>query len=248
MPRKARSASTDTPATGSPTVKLERLLGVKFKNRELLEEALTHKSYAMERPGGLPFNERLEFLGDSVLSAAVAHHLFNRYPQEDEGRLSQLKSMLVSRPSLTHWGRDIGLGQFLRLSDGEAATGGRDRDSILGNAMEAVLGAVYLEAGYEAVQAFIDKWLAKRKRLVTSDHKSRLQEWAQRQYKTPPHYVLKRSFGPDHAKTFEIEVTLAQEVLGAGTGKSKKEAEQAAARDALKRLSAKTSESVLSGG
>src|SRR6185312_1420102 len=118
MPPKGASASS-SPQTGSPTAKLERLLGVRFKNVALLEEALTHKSYAMEAGGNVTFNERLEFLGDSVLSAAVAHYLFNRYPDVDEGKLSQLKSMLVSRPSLTAWGREIDIGQFLRLSDGE---------------------------------------------------------------------------------------------------------------------------------
>jgi len=232
-----RSRTTETqPATGSSTARLERLIGIKFKNRELLEEALTHKSYAMERGGNVLFNERLEFLGDSVLASVVAHHLFNRYPDVDEGRLSQLKSMLVSRPSLTAWGREIGIGEFLRLSEGESATGGRDRDSIVGNAMEALLGAMYLEAGFEATRKFIDKMLTKRKRLVTSDHKSRLQEWAQKQYKVPPDYVVKRSSGPDHAKTFEMEVSVAQQVLGQGSGKSKKEAEQAAAKDALRKI------------
>jgi len=238
MPRKARKPSATSPsssASSSATAKLERLVGVRFKNRALLDEALTHKSFAMERTGVL-FNERLEFLGDSILSAAVAHHLFHRYPDVDEGKLSQLKSMLVSRPSLTSWGREIELGQYLRLSDGEIATGGRDRDSILGNAMEAVLGAMYLEAGYEPVKEFIDKWLTKRKRLVTSDYKSRLQEWAQKKFKTPPDYILKGSSGPDHAKTFDMEVVVAQQTLGCGSGKSKKEAEQAAAKDALKRV------------
>src|SRR6202158_216616 len=126
------------PRNPSGTARLERILGVRFKNTALLEEALTHKSFAMERGGHVPFNERLEFLGDSVLSSAVAHYLFERYPDVDEGRLSQLKSMLVSRPSLTVWGRDIGVGQYLRLSEGESATGGRERDSIVGNAMEAL--------------------------------------------------------------------------------------------------------------
>jgi ribonuclease-3 len=238
MPRKARKAPVLSPGTGSPTLKLERLVGVRFKNRVLLEESLTHKSYAMERSGVL-FNERLEFLGDSILSAAVADHLFHRYPDVDEGKLSQLKSMLVSRPSLTAWGRDIALGQFLRLSEGEIATGGRDRDSILGNAMEAVLGAMYLEAGYTPVKDFIDKWLSKRKRLVTSDYKSRLQEWAQKKFKVPPDYVLKKSYGPDHAKTFDMEVVIAHQTLGTGSGKSKKEAEQAAAKDALKQVVSK---------
>jgi ribonuclease-3 len=230
-------AVTPPPTTGSPTAKLQRVLGIKFKNMALLEEALTHKSFAMERaPGEIPFNERLEFLGDSVLSTAVAHYLFARYPEADEGKLSQIKSMLVSRPSLTIWGREIGLGQYMRLSEGEASTGGRERDSILGNAMEAVLGAMYLEAGFEAVKKFVDKLLAKKKRMVTSDYKSRLQEWAQKKYKVPPSYTLRRSFGPDHAKTFEIDVSVDQELLGSGAGKSKKEAEQAAARNALKKL------------
>lgn len=235
MPRNANASAALVDHLSS-TAKLERILGVKFKNHALLEESLTHKSYAMEQGGDIPFNERLEFLGDSVLSAAVAHYLFMKYPSVDEGRLSQLKSMLVSRPSLTVWGRDIGIGQYLRLSEGEKSTGGRDRDSILGNAMEAVLGALYLEAGFEPTKRFIDKLLSKRKRLVTVDHKSKLQEWAQKKYKIPPEYVVKRSFGPDHAKTFEMEVVVAHEVLGSGSGRSKKEAEQAAARDALKRV------------
>jgi ribonuclease-3 len=136
---------------------------------------------------------------------------------------------------LTVWGKEIGLGQFLRLSEGESMAGGRDRNSIVGNAMEAVLGAMYLEAGFEPTQKFIDKLLAKRKRLVSADYKSRLQEWAQKKYKVPPDYHVRRSFGPDHAKTFEMEVQVAGQCLGEGSGKSKKEAEQAAARDALKK-------------
>jgi ribonuclease-3 len=234
MPRNPNSAFA--PQIGSSIARLERILGIRFKNKALLEEALTHKSYAMEHGGAIPFNERLEFLGDSVLSAAVAHYLFERYPEDDEGRMSQLKSMLVSRPSLTVWGRQIGLGQFLRLSEGEHLTGGRDRDSILGNAMEAVLGAMYLEAGFNATKKFIDKMLSRKKRLVTADYKSRLQEWAQKKYKVPPDYRVRRSFGPDHAKTFEVEVSLGSESLGEGAGKSKKEAEQAAARNALRKI------------
>ncbi|HVO32767.1 MAG TPA: ribonuclease III [Elusimicrobiota bacterium] len=248
MPRNAAPAKPASSPKRPSTAKIERLVGVRFKNVALLEEALTHKSFAMERGGSVAFNERLEFLGDSVLSTAVAHYLFSKYPDVDEGRLSQLKSMLVSRPSLTTWGRDLGIGRFLRLSDGEDATGGRERDSILGNAMEALIGAMYLEAGFDATKRFIDKLLSKRKRLVTADHKSRLQEWAQKKYKVPPDYVVVRSFGPDHAKTFEIEVSVAHQTLGAGTGKSKKEAEQAAAKDALRRLkSASAEEETLRG-
>src|SRR5579863_5063750 len=118
--RRSESSTHRVAARDPLRQKLEKILGIHFKNTALLEEALTHKSYAMETGGGhVPFNERLEFLGDSILSAAVAHYLFERYPDVDEGRLSQLKSMLVSHPSLTVWGREIGLGQFLRLSEGE---------------------------------------------------------------------------------------------------------------------------------
>jgi ribonuclease-3 len=122
------------------------------------------------------------------------------------------------------------------LSEGENLAGGRDRNSIVGNAMEAVLGAMYLEAGFEPTQKFINKLLSKRKRLVTVDHKSRLQEWAQKKFKVPPDYRVRRSYGPDHAKTFEVEVAVSGDYLGEGTGKSKKEAEQAAARDALRKI------------
>ena len=234
--RPSAGGKSRPPATAQSRLKLERILGVRFKTPALLEEALTHKSYAMEEGTHIPFNERLEFLGDSILSAAVAHYLFNRYPDDDEGRLSQLKSMLVSRPSLTAWGREIGLGRFLRLSEGEHLSGGRERDSLIGNAMEAVLGAMYLEAGFVVAQTFIDKFLSKRKRMVTSDYKSRLQEWAQKKFKVPPDYRVRRSYGPDHARTFEIEAFLGNDALGAGVGKSKKEAEQAAAKDALKKI------------
>src|SRR5258708_4902327 len=177
----SKGMSRSAPATS----KLEKILGVKFKNTALLQEALTHKSYAMEQGGRIPFNERLEFLGDSILSAVVAHYLFNKYPDVDEGRLSQLKSMLVSRPSLTVWGKEIGLGQFLRLSEGEHLAGGRDRNSIVGNAMEAVLGAMYLEAGFEPAQKFIEKLLSKRKRLVFADFKNRAQECAHEKCQNP---------------------------------------------------------------
>jgi ribonuclease-3 len=235
MPRNA--APVIKPSYREPSrLKLERILGVRFKNTALLEEALTHKSFAMEAGSKVLFNERLEFLGDSILSAVVAHYLFDKYPDVDEGRLSQLKSMLVSRPSLTLWGRDIGLGQFLRLSEGEHQAGGRDRDSIVGNAMEAVLGAMYLEAGFEPTRKFVEKLLSKRKRLVSADFKSRLQEWAQKKFKIPPDYRIRNSHGPDHAKIFDVEVLVNNDILGEGSGKSKKEAEQAAARDALKKI------------
>lgn len=214
---------------------LQRSLRHKFKNPALLEEALTHKSYAMER-GGSPFNERLEFLGDSVLAAIVAHYLFKRYPDEDEGKLSKLKSQLVSRPALVVWARDIALGQYLHMSEGEEATGGRDRDSLLGNAFEALLGALFLDGGFAVPQRFVVRLLSKKKQIIETDHKSRLQEIIQKRYKVPPTYTLAEQKGPDHNKIFVMEVHIRRRLLGRGEGHSKKEAEQAAAFEALKRI------------
>lgn len=214
---------------------LEKTLRHVFKNPRLLEEALIHKSYAIEQ-GSKIYNERLEFLGDSVLAAAVTHYLFKRYPDENEGRLSKLKSQLVARPSLVGWARDIGLGKCLWMSDGEEATGGRDRDSLLANAFEALLGALFLDAGFPKAQRFIVRLLSKKKRIVETDHKSKLQEIIQKRYKIPPTYTLVCEQGPDHNKTFVIDVHVRRRLLGKGEGHSKKEAEQAAAYEALKKI------------
>lgn len=212
---------------------LQKAFRLKFKDGKVLEEALTHKSFAMERGRG-PFNERLEFLGDAVLSAIVAHYLFRRYPNDDEGRLSKLKSLVVSRATLTDWARDIQLGLYLRMSEGEEATGGRNRDSLLGNALEALIGAIFLDRGFSAAQKFVVRFLAKKKRIVETDYKSRLQELIQKRYKVPPTYVMAEALGPDHAKVFHMEVQVRHRRLGDGEGHSKKEAEQIAARAALK--------------
>ncbi len=216
---------------------LEKLLRFTFKDGKLLREAVTHKSYAIER-GENVFNERLEFLGDSILSAVTAHWLFKRYPSDDEGRLSKLKSQLVSRPSLVEWARDIDLGRFLLLSPGEESTGGRDRESLLANVFEALIGAIFLDQGFPKAQRFIVRFLSKKKRIVETDYKSKLQELIQKRYKVPPTYLLTAESGPDHAKTFHIEVRVRQRLLGKGEGHSKKEAEQAAAYQALKKIRA----------
>ncbi len=214
---------------------LERRIRVRFKNKKLLEEALTHKSYAIEKKSR-PCNARLELLRDSVLSAAVAHYLFKRYPQDDEGRLSKLKSQLVARPALVVWAKEINLGHFLWMSEGEEATGGRTRDSLLANAFEALIGAIFLDGGFSPAQRFIVRLLSKKQRIVETDYKSKLQEIIQKRYKVPPHYVIARESGPDHAKTFLMEVRLRHRLLGQGEGHSKKEAEQAAAYHALKKI------------
>lgn len=215
---------------------LEEVIGYRFQDAGLLKQALSHKSFASESGSGV-CNERLEFLGDSVLAAVVAHQLFTEYPDEPEGDLSKKKSLLVSRSSLAAWAEELGLGTYLYLGVGEETTGGRTRQSLLGNALEALIGAMYLDGGYEAAAVFIRTWCARRHgSLLETDHKSRLQEILQKKYKVPPTYEVASSSGPDHDKTFSVAVRIGEKRLGAGTGKSKKEAEQAAARDALSRM------------
>lgn len=214
----------------------EDLLGHGFRDPSLLDEALTHKSYAYER-SALRHNERLEFLGDSVLAAVVAHRLFLDHPGEDEGRLSKLKASLVSRATLARWAEQIDLGPHLKLGAGEESTGGRERPSILSNALEAVIGALYLDGGYEAARKFVTtRFLTARDEFVESDFKSRLQEVVQKRHKVPPDYRLLETSGPDHDKTFKVTVLVGSRTLGSGKGKTKKEAEQDAAQNALKRL------------
>jgi ribonuclease III len=215
---------------------LEDKLGYRFKRSELLKEALTHKSYAMERRLE-PYNERLEFLGDSVLALVVAAELFRLHAGSNEGRLSKLKSLIVSRPSLALWADELKLGEHLFLGAGEETSGGRTRPSILANAIEAVLGAMYLDGGLEPPAKLIRGWLERTGLgLEEADHKSRLQEIMQRRHKSPPQYDLTRSSGPDHDKTFHVVVRMGKNTLGEGEGKSKKEAEQSAAEDALSKL------------
>ena len=215
---------------------LEEVIGYRFVDAGLLKQAMSHKSFASESGSGV-CNERMEFLGDSVLAAVVAHQLFTEYPDEPEGNLSKKKSLLVSRPSLAAWAEELGLGTYLYLGVGEETTGGRTRQSLLANALEALIGAIYLDGGYEPAAVFIRTWCARRHgSLEETDHKSRLQEMLQKKYKVPPTYEIASSAGPDHDKTFSVEVRIGEKRLGAGTGKSKKEAEQAAALDALSRM------------
>ncbi len=218
-----------------PLEMLEKKIGIKFKNYQLLEEALTHKSFSME-DGRTSFNERLEFLGDSILNASVTDFLFKRYPDEDEGKLSKLKSHLVAKPSLVKWAKDLKIGPFIRMSTSEEATGGRERDSIIANAVEALIGAVYLDQGFDRAHGFILQKLSQRKRIVETDYKSKLQELIQKKFRMPPTYILVGEDGPDHNKIFHMEARIKKKLLGKGQGRSKKESEQAAARAALKKI------------
>jgi len=216
---------------------LEEKLGYRFSNAELLRHALTHKSYASETRSS-QYNERLEFLGDSVLGLCAAHFVYDSDPDCMEGRLAKLKSRLVSKPVLAQWAASLNLGQYLYLGAGEESGGGRTRESILANAMEAVLGAMYLDGGLAPVMPFVRGALA---RMQTEhmaddvDHKSRLQEIIQKRSKTTPEYEVTQTVGPEHNKTFTVTVRLGASTLGTGKGHNKKEAEQSAAKDALER-------------
>jgi len=222
------------------TPSIEEVIGYKFRNSGLLLEALTHKSYAFEQESE-GHNERLEFLGDSVLSVVVARLLFDEHPEENEGRLSKHRASLVSRASLAQWAESIDLGPHLRLGSGEESTGGRTRPSLLGNALEAVIGAVYVDGGFGEASDFVHRcFLDTRGEFVETDFKSRLQELVQKRHQSMPEYTILKATGPDHDKTFHVEVSFATKKLGEGSGKTKKEAEQEAARDGLERFKSKS--------
>jgi ribonuclease-3 len=212
--------------------------GLTFKNSALLAEALTHRSYLNEHPSALAHNERLEFLGDAVLELAVTHFLFMKYPAKDEGALTAYRAALVNTVSLARTAESVGINDALRLSKGEAKDTGRARENILANAFEALLGAIYLDAGFEAVERFMAKHLYAKIDIVIAeksyqDAKSRFQEAAQEKRGITPHYKTVAEEGPDHARTFTVAVYLSQEQMALGTGMSKQDAEQHAAQNAL---------------
>ena len=218
---------------------LEKKLNYTFKNPALLSEALSHSSYANEhRSARLSSNERLEFLGDSVLGFVTAEFLFARHPDLPEGDLTRIRAALVCEQSLYEVARKLDLGRFLKLGRGEEVGGGRERTSILADATEAVFAAVYLDGGIQAASDLIHRVLlqAEREEAVEErrrDYKTALQELVQRQADQVLTYRMVGEHGPDHAKVFSAEVLLNGVALGTGTGHSKKEAEQAAARSAL---------------
>lgn len=225
-----------------PFAALEERIGYRFRDPALLERALTHRSHAVDRHNDLlRSNERFEFLGDAVLGHAVSEFLFRRFPDRREGDLSRVKSALISRKALKYAADTIGLSRHLLLSRSEEKTGGRDRFSINTNAFEALVAAVYLDGGFEASRAFIERHVQPLLTTVQEDesyvnYKSRLLERVQSDSDDAPRYTVTAENGPDHAKVFEVAVSFGGRPRGTGSGKSKKEAEQAAARSALENL------------
>ncbi|MBX6377390.1 MAG: ribonuclease III [Clostridia bacterium] len=220
---------------------LAAVLGVPVEDEVLFRQALTHASYANEHAAqGAVANERLEFLGDAVLQLVVSDYLFRTYPDLSEGALTRARAAVVSTPTLSRKGGELGLDRFLLLGRGEEASGGRQRASLLENAFEAVTGAIYLEGGLQRARAFVLRWLATEIAAAASggygrDWKSELQEWAQARGLVVQ-YELAAETGPDHARVFQVTVRTSDGRFGYGVGRSKKRAEQLAARDLLERL------------
>jgi ribonuclease-3 len=213
--------------------------GVRFNDIGLLRVALTHGSYVHEHPDtGLESMGRMELLGDSVLGLVVNEYLYASFPASEEGELTKMKSLLVSKPVLARRGRNMRLGYFLLLGEGEVDAGGRDRTSIVADGYESVIGAIYLDQGLEGAKKFIEDTLLREARRILADskhmnYKSLLQEQVQGELRVHPEYRVLSETGPEHEKLFTVEVSVKRKVLGRGTGNSKKEAEQAAARDTL---------------
>src|SRR5512142_1734849 len=218
---------------------LSQRLGLNFSNLALLTRALTHRSYVNENPDSLEDNERLEFLGDAVLDFVVGAWVYHRFPEMPEGELTKLRSAIVRNEQLAMFARHLKLGNALRLGRGEFASGGRERDGLLGSLFEALIGALYLDAGLGAVETFVDPLLEESQEFVLyeiHDPKSRLQEWAQSEKLGTPQYVTVGSSGPDHAKVFEVEVRIQGLTYGRGHGSSKQVAARIAAQTALESL------------
>jgi ribonuclease-3 len=219
---------------------LEAAIGYRFQNITLLQNALTHSSYANERwHNSLLSNERLEFLGDSILGMVVAEHLYKQFPDRPEGELTKMRADMVCETSLAAIAEKIGLGQHLLLGHGEDRLGGRSRASILADAVESVIAASFLDGGMAAAEGFIRRFVLTNvpvKRMQNTDYKTALQELVQQKKNQVLSYTLVGESGPDHDKEFRVEVSLNGTVVGKGVGSSKKRAEQDAARDALEAL------------
>jgi ribonuclease III len=246
----ALTADEERSPLPAPLEELETRLGHSFTNRKLLEQALTHRSLTRDGTSGatntIEDNERLEFLGDAVVGLAAAESLYRRYPDLTEGDLTRLRGALVSRKHLGQVARQLELGRYLRLGRSEENSDGRGKPVLLANAIEAVLGALFLDAGPEAVRGVVDRWVIDpsaavlREQLLAGggigDYKSGLQELLQARRLGQPEYCTTAESGPDHSKQFFVEARCGARVLGAGTGRNRKLAEQDAARHALATL------------
>jgi ribonuclease-3 len=233
------AVSGAVPRPARQPAELAALLGVHLDDLGLLEQALTHRSWAFEN-GSVDPNERLEFLGDAVLALVVTDEIFHAHPAEQEGRLAKVRSAAVKTGSLAGVAREVGLGRFVKLGRGEAASGGADKDSILADTLEAVFGAVYLDRGFATAYDLVQRLFSARLdelagRGAALDFKTSLQELAAARHGSLPRYQVVDT-GPDHEKTFTAEVIVDGEVVGRGEGRNKKEAEQRAAREAYGRL------------
>ena len=217
--------------------KLQQKIGYKFKNEKLLYEALSHSSFANENKKSRNSNERLEFLGDSVLSIVVSDYIFKHFTHIPEGELTKLRASLVCESSLFEFAKKIDLGNHIFLGKGEEMTGGRERPSIISDAFVAVIAAIYLDGGMPAVTpyilSFIPEDITPKGSAAFHDYKTSLQEIIQKNPEEKIEYYLKSESGPDHDKKFTVQVLLNHNVIGEGTGRSKKNAEQAAAKEAL---------------
>ena len=219
---------------------LEKAIGYQFRDLSLLQNALAHSSYANERwHNSLMSNERLEFLGDSVLGMLVANYLYRTFPNRPEGELTRMRADMVCEKTLARVAGQLELGKHLLLGKGEEQGGGRSRDSILADAVESVIAACYLDGGMEAAKAFVEKFIlvtVPTQKMNNADYKTALQELVQQKKNQTLSYRLVGESGPDHDKKFEVELTLNGTVVGTGTGSSKKRAEQQAAQVAMEKL------------
>ncbi|TMA08519.1 MAG: ribonuclease III [Deltaproteobacteria bacterium] len=221
----------------SQFLRLEKELGYSFSDSALLLRCVTHVSYGRDR--GESHNETLEFLGDAVLDLAVSDLLMRRFPEKSEGDLSRMRASLVNSTTLAEKAEKLNLGKLLRMAKGEERSGGRTKESILAGAFEAILGGIYWDGGYEAARRVVENYFAsdvKEKNLGLQDYKTRLQEISQMLFRAPPAYRLVAESGPDHEKRFVTEINVGGKILGRGEGKSKKQAEQEAAKKALEEL------------
>lgn len=223
-------------------LEIENKINLKFSDKMLLQRAITHKSFSNENKNmALRDNERMEFLGDSVLSIIISTYIFNHFPDYPEGELAKMRSVIVSEPILALKAREINLGNYLLLGKGEELSGGRNRDSILADTMEALMGAIYLDMGIKVATKFVLNIFKEvieevEQGKYLQDYKTMLQELIQKDSFSRPTYLVTYEEGPDHNKIFTIEVRHNDKILGSGKGSSKKEAEQSAARIALQKL------------